>query len=418
MTERDRDYKAKQPHSAGFPDLPQPLILVSDVRMGRGDGDVVYAHHPAGDYSNWLQYAHASGSLTVVARFVRSHQATASIASGPMVSFLSVPDYSTFKELAWALPSIIRTFAGRVPRTSIVMGRLPEPLSIVAGLTALARRQPFIANVVADPSAFGLEATTSKRVLMWILTRITRFIVRHSTAAIYVTEKYLQSRFPTKPTTPTLIRSNVRLTPDDFRTPRSLPPITPNEQRRLVLVGNNQTLGKGQDIAIETLVNLTPIGHYHLTIIGGGRYTARLLRLAADRGVRAYVDVRGEVTNRGELWKILDESDLFLLPSRSEGLPRAMIEAMARGLPCVASNVGGIPELLPEKSVIHSLDPRDFATAILLTLSDPERYAAASRQAIVTASRVSRLASEDRLTGFLHDALSRHETSKPWAPTQ
>jgi glycosyltransferase involved in cell wall biosynthesis len=47
---------------------------------------------------------------------------------------------------------------------------------------------------------------------------------------------------------------------------------------------------------------------------------------------------------------------MLVLPLRQEGSPRALLEAMARGLPCVGSNIGGIPELLPDKYILKSED--------------------------------------------------------------
>ncbi|WP_298941163.1 glycosyltransferase family 4 protein [uncultured Psychromonas sp.] len=50
--------------------------------------------------------------------------------------------------------------------------------------------------------------------------------------------------------------------------------------------------------------------------------------------------------NRSDIPEILKASDLFILPSRSEGTPAALIEAMASGLPCIATNAGGMPEVI------------------------------------------------------------------------
>jgi glycosyltransferase involved in cell wall biosynthesis len=71
----------------------------------------------------------------------------------------------------------------------------------------------------------------------------------------------------------------------------------------------------------------------------------------------------------------LDAADLFLLPSRAEGLPRALVEAMARGLPCLASRIGGVPELLAEEDLLTPGDVRSTAAQIESALRRPERRA-------------------------------------------
>ena len=67
----------------------------------------------------------------------------------------------------------------------------------------------------------------------------------------------------------------------------------------------------------------------------------------------------------------LDKADLFLMPSRSEGLPRALIEAMARGLPCIGSNIGGIPELLPQDAMVPPEDPVQLSDKLAKLLAEP-----------------------------------------------
>ena len=60
----------------------------------------------------------------------------------------------------------------------------------------------------------------------------------------------------------------------------------------------------------------------------------------------------------------LKKNDVFIFPSKSEGLPRAVIEAMAVGLPCLSTPVGGIPELIDEEYLFDPLDEMGFTNAI------------------------------------------------------
>jgi glycosyltransferase involved in cell wall biosynthesis len=71
----------------------------------------------------------------------------------------------------------------------------------------------------------------------------------------------------------------------------------------------------------------------------------------------------------------LDQADLFVLPSRQEGLSRATIEAMARALPCICSTVGGTPELLPPEDMVPCNDVDALAHKIRDVATNPERMA-------------------------------------------
>ena len=86
----------------------------------------------------------------------------------------------------------------------------------------------------------------------------------------------------------------------------------------------------------------------------------------------------GRVPSGAPLMATLDEADLFVLPSRQEGLPRAMLEAMARAMPCVGTAVGGIPELLPADVLVAPEDATALARALRAMVNHPARMEAAS----------------------------------------
>ncbi len=96
----------------------------------------------------------------------------------------------------------------------------------------------------------------------------------------------------------------------------------------------------------------------HLTLIGDGPLRARLEQEAATAGLNERAHFLGPLSQI-ELRHRLHEASLLVLPSLSEGLGRVVLEAMACGLPVVASNVGGIPDLLNDGSTGFLVPPAD-----------------------------------------------------------
>jgi glycosyltransferase involved in cell wall biosynthesis len=90
-------------------------------------------------------------------------------------------------------------------------------------------------------------------------------------------------------------------------------------------------------------------------------------------GLEPAVELAGE---RDDVPELLASADLFVLSSRSEGLPLSILEAMAAGLPVVASNVGGVPEAVVDGHtglLVPPSDPQSLAAAIGRLLDDPAR---------------------------------------------
>jgi glycosyltransferase involved in cell wall biosynthesis len=92
--------------------------------------------------------------------------------------------------------------------------------------------------------------------------------------------------------------------------------------------------------------------------------------------------------HRTDVPEILQALDIFVLPSNWEGLPNAVLEAMAAGLPVVATRVGGVPEVVVEGQtgiLVPPRDPNALADALLTLLRDPNlrrRMGQAGRQRV------------------------------------
>ena len=101
-----------------------------------------------------------------------------------------------------------------------------------------------------------------------------------------------------------------------------------------------------------------------LTIAGDGRLGPSLQRLAADLGVGGSTRFAGALAP-SQMAQALTEADAVVLASRSEGLPLALLEAMARGKPVIAARTGGIPEIIRHGENGVLIDPDDPAALAL-----------------------------------------------------
>jgi len=115
-----------------------------------------------------------------------------------------------------------------------------------------------------------------------------------------------------------------------------------SERLRLACVGRLHTDAKGQDVLLEALSTAAARDRpWTLSLFGEGRDRGRLETLARFFGIADRVHFRGQTNDIRAVWI---EHHLLVLPSRAEGTPLAMVEAMLLGRPCVVTDVGGCTE--------------------------------------------------------------------------
>lgn len=104
----------------------------------------------------------------------------------------------------------------------------------------------------------------------------------------------------------------------------------------------------------------------------------KLKRLACELGVSDRIEFIGGV-NRIQLSDYLEQADLYVMPTWGEGLPRVIIEAMAKGLPCITTPVAGNPELVDEHFLVSYYDTKTLADRIEELITDKFLYEQTSR---------------------------------------
>jgi glycosyltransferase involved in cell wall biosynthesis len=144
------------------------------------------------------------------------------------------------------------------------------------------------------------------------------------------------------------------------------------------MLGENEA--KGIDYLLRAVAQVEGI---RLEIVGDGPLRSTYEGLARDLGLANRVHFSGFLP-KPELAERMRSAELFVLASRFENNPCVVLEAMASGLPVVATRVGGLPELIEKTSGIlaEPRDPDDIARAIRAALAGPFDREAVSKRAV------------------------------------
>jgi glycosyltransferase involved in cell wall biosynthesis len=137
---------------------------------------------------------------------------------------------------------------------------------------------------------------------------------------------------------------------------------------------------KGHRVLLQALAGAgDQLGRLHFDLVGGGPDRAELEQLAQELGVSSRVRFHGSLPEPA-VAELLEAADLFVLPSivarngQREGLPVVLIEALAAGVPVVATRLSGVPELILDGEtglLAEPGDPESLARSIEAVLEDP-----------------------------------------------
>lgn len=347
------------------------LAVATDVRYARDAGGLVCCLSGGAAYRFWQRYLAGFDEVRVVARVFdhldgNGDRPPGAPVAGPGVHVAPLPGFDGPRGLAVAAPAVLRAAWRALAGVDAVIVRVPATVGLMCARLARARGLPVGVEVVGDPldifdAGVGRGAAPLFRE---VFVRDLRWQCRHGRAVAYVTRGRLQARYPARDGAFVTHYSSVDLG-DDALAPAPRVHARALDAPRLVTVGQLEQLYKGTDVLLRALRRLVDRGlDARLTVVGEGRFRPWLADLARQLGVGARVVFTGLVPAGAAVRAHLDSADLFVLPSRAEGLPRALIEAMARALPALGSDIGGIPELLPAGARVAPDDDRALAAAI------------------------------------------------------
>ncbi|MDX1502757.1 MAG: glycosyltransferase [Thermoanaerobaculia bacterium] len=291
------------------------------------------------------------------------------------------------RSLWTAAPPLARHLRRSTPDVLLSTSSGTNPLAVAA--RALARvRCPV---VISERTVYRRDGAPGKRLL---LNRLKRATYRHADRVTAVSEGVARDlvrhfRLPEE-------RVEVVLNP--VVTPRMLErsfhevehPWVGDASRPLLLGAGRLVPAKGFDLLIEALARIRRTHDARLVLLGDGPERETLLRRAAERGVAEAVDLPGW---QEEPWAWMRRATVFVLPSRFEGLPGVLIEAMACGAAVVAADCHAGPReiVTPEEDglLVPVGDPGALSDAVARLLDDQGLRTRLGARAAQSAGRFS-----------------------------
>lgn len=232
-----------------------------------------------------------------------------------------------------------------------LIARLPSRIGFISVFFAKKYRKKYLIECVACPwDAYRPNGVIGKIVAPFMYL-IMKKQVNNAPYCLYVTKSFLQKRYPCKGKC--ISCSDVEIVESNYNTLNNrLDRI--NKLKKTINLGtlaNVDLKYKNQEEVIKIIDKLNKKGkyEYYYHLAGQGN-PSRLKKIASKYGVSKYIIFDGPINHKkiNDWFKTID---IYIQPSKQEGLPRSVIEAMSQACPVLGSNVGGIPELINRKYI-------------------------------------------------------------------
>lgn len=304
------------------------------------------------DYNFFKTYLNVFDEIKVVARVKKISEVSKKyyLSSGDRITFIPLKDVHGIK---WFLFSsfYLRKIRKIIFETDGFCFVLPS-LASWQIYKLNKNKIPFMFHSIGDPEDSMIPSRVNffTNIIYTLIGKILKYkkkkIIYDANIGSYVSFSHLQNKYPVKQGVFNDSISSIRLNSSN---------ILDSEKNfsesvfKFVHVGSFIPLKNQKDLiyCLQFLLEINENVELHL--VGSGPLMQKCKKLTNQLGIQKKVHFYGQVTGVDEIVKILDNCDFFILPSSNEGMPRAMIEAMSRGLICFGSDVGGVSELLKKE---------------------------------------------------------------------
>lgn len=363
-------------------------LFAHDNRFLEASDGQVYSE-VAFSYSNWERYVAHVDLLTVIARMEPLGDLNTkllNLSSGENVAFEGMPNPYGIRAFT-PFPRGYKTVLAAVEKADGVIARLPSEIGYMAVKAARKTNTPYCIEVVGDAyNAMATYGDWKGKLYAPFAERKMRRSISNANHTLYITDRHLQERYPTSGQSVSC--SNVELSNLEIETIERRRERNEKPAEKLI-IGMNGSLSspyKGFETAFQALASVkSELPPFEFRILGRGS-KEDWLGMIEQLGLTEHIVFSGTLPHQG-VYEWLDDIDIFLMPSKTEGQGRALIEALSRGCSCLGSNVGGIPELITKEQLHEPSDTAELANKLVKLATNPkqrQRYARLAFERAVT----------------------------------
>lgn len=318
------------------------VAIAMEEVLVRGDDGRYWS--PSGFSSEfWFRYERAFEAVFAIAR-VRNGNPPPSAAQVPEhITVVALPAYKGLVASMLFVPLLMLRFSF-LSSGRLYFLRAPGVIAMSLGLVLSLRKVPYAVELVGDIDDV-LRVLLPKQVhflIRSLVLSIFRYVVRRARGVAYVTSSTLQLKYPCGVDALSASYSSVTI---DYVAERR-PPLSEHEFIRIISVGTFSKSYKGFDTIIRAVKSMVDRAiKVEAVIVGDGDLLSEYVALSESLGLSGLVVFTGRVS-RDEVLKFMDVANVYISASRTEGLPRVIVEAMSRSLPVISTPVGGCGEIV------------------------------------------------------------------------
>lgn len=331
----------------------------------------------------------------------------------PRIEYVNIPSFHGPKQYARVYFKIGTILYKITDGCDAAILRIPSTIAMRVGKRVMKNSIPYACEVVYDAEE-GWRGSKGFNQKIWKkIDKDMRYMCSRADGVSCVTEHYLQQYyFSKKDNSFASHYSSLSLDSSFFSNAKTYP----NHKSLIIAHTANQVsfMGrKGYNQILDALKLLKDKGIIVNAKFAGQDYQngiAKLLTYANQLGIGEQVEFVGYLS-RTELDEFLSKADLFVMPTRAEGLPRVIIEAMAKGLPCITTPVSGNPELVSRHFLVDYYDTKTLAERIAELVTNQQLYELTSKENFEKSWKYEASVLEKRRDEFykkLHDLTCHH----------